>query len=230
MTKRVSKKMKSVKAKLGTFQVHALKDAISFLQQNKIAKFDETVELVLKVGGEAAKSGIRGVVQLPSGTGKKVRVAVFAEGKNADEAKKAGAEIIGLEDLIEEIKKGKVDFDACIATPDVMSKVSAVAKVLGPRGMMPNPKLGTVGTNVSEMIAKVKGGQLEFRADKVGITNSGVGKISFKAENLISNIKAVFDAVSRSGSSKGPESIKAAFLSSTMGPGLRLDVSELSKM
>jgi large subunit ribosomal protein L1 len=216
------KNLRLVKKKLDESKLYALSEAIKFLQDNKFAKFDETMELVLKLG-IGSDQNVRGTTQLPHGTGKAIRVAAFVNESNVEAAKKAGADIAGLDDLIEDIKKGVISFDVCVATPDVMSKVSAVAKILGPKGLMPNPKLGTVGTNIVDIVKQVKAGQVEFCADKAHIVHVGVGKLSFPITALEENIQAVIRSVSQA----KPSGLKAhyitgAFVASTMGPSLNL--------
>lgn len=222
------KKLRSVKEKLDSAKTYTLADAIKFLQDNKFVKFDEALEVALRLGIDIARSdqNVRGVVQLPHGTGKKIRVAAFVNERDIDAAKKAGADIVGLEDLIDEVKKENIQFDVCVATPDVMAKVSAVAKVLGPKGLMPNPKLGTVGPNIAEIIKQVKAGQIEFCSDKAGVLHAGVGKLSFTLSALEDNIRALASAVIRSKPSgaKTPY-ILSAFVASTMGPSLKIETS-----
>jgi large subunit ribosomal protein L1 len=192
------------------------------------AKFDETIEMALALGVDTrhADQNVRGVVTLPSGTGKKLRVAVFAKGPKAQEAQAAGADIVGAEDLAEKVMGGTIEFDRVIAAPDMMGVVGRLGKVLGPRGLMPNPKLGTVTPNVAQAVKDAKGGQVQFRADKTGMVNVGLGKASFSEEAIAANVKAFFDAIGRARPSgvKGTY-IKKATLSSTMGPGVKLDVS-----
>ncbi|KAG7401851.1 hypothetical protein PHYBOEH_010314 [Phytophthora boehmeriae] len=204
--------------------------AISQCKAQKQLKFDETVDLAIQLGVDPRKpnQSVRGVVSLPNGTGKQVRVAVFARGPKAEEAKAAGATIVGAEDLVEQVQSGKLDFDRCIATPDVMALVGRVARVLGPRGLMPNPKLGTVTMEVGEAIAAARGGQVEFRAEKKGIIHAGVGKVSFSEEALLENVRAFMVALSdaKPEGAKG-KYIKAAHLSSTMGPSYTLDIKYL---
>jgi len=194
------------------------------------AKFDETIELSISLGVDTrhADQNVRGVVSLPSGTGKKVRVAVFAKGPRAQDAQAAGADIVGAEDLAEKVLAGQIDFDRVIAAPDMMAVVGKLGKVLGPRGLMPNPKLGTVTPNVGQAVRDVKGGQVEFRADKSGMVNVGLGKASFTEDQIASNLKALFDAIGRARPSgvKGTY-IRKATLSSTMGPGVKLDLAGL---
>ncbi len=207
-----------------------LDEAIKVIKSAPKAKFDETVEVAmnLNVDPRHADQMVRGVVSLPKGTGKTVRVAVFAKGEKAAEAEAAGADIVGAEDLAAKIQDGQIDFDRCIATPDMMGVVGRLGKVLGPRGLMPNPKTGTVTQDVKGAIAAVKGGQVEFRVEKAGIVHAGVGKLSFSDEALAENVRAFIDAVNRA----KPSGVKGAYvkrvsLSSTMGPGLKLDPSSV---
>ncbi len=209
---------------------YAMPDAVKLVKSRATAKFDETIELSLALGVDTrhADQNVRGVVALPSGTGKKVRVAVFAKGPRAQEAAAAGADIVGAEDLAEKVLAGVIEFDRVIAAPDMMAIVGKLGKVLGPRGLMPNPKLGTVTPNVAQAVRDVKGGQVEFRADKTGMVNVGLGKASFTEEQIAANLKALFDAVGRARPTgvKGTY-IKKATLSSTMGPGVKIDLTGL---
>jgi len=205
--------------------------AVKLLKSRASAKFDETIELAmnLNIDPRKAEQNIRGTVLLPHGTGKSVRVAVFARGDRAAEAQKAGADIVGAEDLAEKVQAGQIDFDRAIATPDMMAIVGRLGKVLGPRGLMPNPKLGTVTANVAEAVKAAKGGQVEFRAEKAGIVHAGVGKASFSEEALVDNLRAFVGAITRA----KPTGIKGTFikkasLSSTMGPGVKLEISTLA--
>ncbi len=208
-----------------------IEEAVKLIKGRSSVKFDETVEIAMNLGVDPrhADQNVRGVVSLPHGTGKTIRVAVFAKGDKADEAKAAGADLVGAEDLAEQIQSGKMDFERCIATPDMMPVVGRLGRVLGPRGLMPNPKLGTVTNDVAAAIQAAKGGQVEFRVEKAGIIHAGVGKASFAEDALVENIKAFVGAISRARPSgaKGTY-IKRVSLSSTMGPGLKVDVSSLS--
>ena len=208
----------------------AVADAVKILLDNKTSKFDETVELAmnLSVDPRHADQMVRGVVALPNGTGKTVRVAVFAKGDKAEEAKKAGADIVGAEDLAEKIQGGMMDFDRVIATPDMMAVVGRLGKVLGPRGLMPNPKLGTVTPNVADAVKNVKGGEIEFKVEKAGIVHAGIGKTSFSQEALVQNATAFVDAVMRAKptGAKGTY-VKKVSLSSTVGPGMKIQISSL---
>ncbi|NYD90368.1 50S ribosomal protein L1 [Sphingomonas melonis] len=211
--------------------LHGVDQAIALAKQNATAKFDETIEVALNLGVDPrhADQMVRGVVTLPAGTGKTVRVGVFARGAKAEEALAAGADVVGAEDLMETIQGGTIDFDRCIATPDMMGVVGRLGKVLGPKGLMPNPKLGTVTMNVAEAVKAAKGGQVEYRVEKAGIIHSGIGKASFTQEDLRRNFDALVDAVVRAKPSgaKGKYVRKVA-VSSTMGPGIRVDTTEVA--
>ncbi|MXQ09274.1 50S ribosomal protein L1 [Alphaproteobacteria bacterium GH1-50] len=202
-------------------------EAVSLIKANANAKFDETVEIAMNLGVDPrhADQMVRGSVTLPNGTGKDVRVAVFARGPKADEAKEAGADIVGAEDLMETIQGGTIDFDRCIATPDMMPIVGRLGKVLGPRNLMPNPKVGTVTMDVADAVKAAKGGQVTFKAEKAGVVHAGVGKVSFDEAKLVENVLAFVDAVSKAKptGAKGTYMKKVA-LSSTMGPGVTVDV------
>ena len=211
-------------------KLYALDDAVKLVKERAKAKFDETIEIAMNLGVDPrhADQMVRGVVSLPNGTGRTQRVAVFARGAKADEAKAAGADVVGAEDLVEKVSGGNVDFDRCIATPDLMPLVGRLGKVLGPRGLMPNPKVGTVTMDVKAAVAASKGGAVEFRAEKAGIVQGSVGKASFGDEKLAENIKAFVEAVNRAKppGAKGHYLLRAA-VSSTMGPGVRLDLATL---
>ena len=211
-------------------KLHGIDEAIKLVKDNATSKFDETVEVALNLGVDPrhADQMVRGVVTLPKGTGKTVRVGVFAKGAKADEAREAGADVVGAEDLMETIQGGKIDFDRCIATPDMMGVVGRLGKVLGPKGLMPNPKLGTVTMNVAEAVKAAKGGQVEYRVEKAGIIHSGIGKASFPAEDLRANFDALVDAVvkAKPTGAKGKYVRKIA-VSSTMGAGIRVDTTEV---
>ena len=211
-------------------KLHGVDEAISLAKSNASAKFDETIEVALNLGVDPrhADQMVRGVVNLPKGTGKTVRVGVFARGPKADEAREAGADVVGAEDLMEQIQGGTIDFDRCIATPDMMGVVGRLGKVLGPKGLMPNPKLGTVTMNVAQAVKDAKGGQVEYRVEKAGIIHSGIGKASFASEDLRANFDALVDAVVRAKPSgaKG-KYLKKVAVSSSMGPGIRVDVAEV---
>jgi large subunit ribosomal protein L1 len=220
---KIGKRLKQANAAVDKNKVYSLTEAIKIIKANAKAKFDETIEISmnLNVDAKKAEQNIRGVIQLPHGTGKSYRVAVFAKGPKAEEAQKAGAEIVGAEDLMERIQAGNMDFDRCIATPDMMGLVGRVGKILGPRGLMPNPKLGTVTMDVAAAVKAVKGGQVEYRTEKAGIVHSGIGKASFNEKALLENINAFIDVVAkaRPAGVKGTY-IKKMSLSSTMGPGV----------
>lgn len=211
--------------------LYPLADAVKMVKERAVAKFDETIEVALNLGVDPrhADQMVRGVANLPNGSGRTARVAVFARGAKADEAKAAGADIVGAEDLVETVQKGTIDFDRCIATPDMMPLVGRLGKVLGPRGLMPNPKVGTVTNDVSQAIRDAKGGAVEFRVEKAGIVQAGVGKASFTAEALAENIRALTDAVNKAKPSgaKGTY-MKRIALSSTQGPGVRVDPASLA--
>ena len=204
--------------------------AVKTIKERAKAKFDETIEVSMNLGIDPrhADQNVRGVVMLPHGTGKSLRVAVFARGDKAKQAQDAGADLVGAEDLAEKVQAGQMDFDRCIATPDMMAVVGRLGKVLGPRGLMPNPKLGTVTADVAEAVRAAKGGQVEFRAEKAGIVHAGVGKASFAPEFLVANVKAFVGAISRAKPSgaKGTY-IRKVSLSSTMGPGMKLEIGTL---
>lgn len=225
---RTGKRLKSAYEDIDRNTALPIDDAVKLLKQKATAKFDETVELSMNLGIDPRHSDqqVRGVVQLPNGTGKTIRVAVFARGDKAEDATKAGADLVGAEDLAEKIQAGEMNFDRCIATPDMMAVVGKLGKVLGPRGLMPNPKLGTVTPNVADAIKAAKGGEVTFRAEKAGIIHVGVGKASFTEKAIAENVRAVVDAVARAkpSGSKGTY-IKRVSLSSTMGPGMKLDIS-----
>ncbi|MES2989630.1 MAG: 50S ribosomal protein L1 [Pseudomonadota bacterium] len=209
-------------------KLHGVDEAIAIVKSNATSKFDETVEVALNLGVDPrhADQMVRGVVTLPKGTGKTVRVGVFAKGAKADEATAAGADVVGAEDLMEAIQGGKIDFDRCIATPDMMGLVGRLGKILGPKGMMPNPKLGTVTMDVAGAVKAAKGGQIEYRVEKAGIIHSGIGKASFPAEDLRANFDALVDAVvkAKPAGAKGKYVRKVAF-SSSMGPGVKVDTA-----
>lgn len=209
----------------------ALADAVKLVKERATAKFDETIDIVMNLGVDPrhADQMVRGVCNLPNGTGKTVRVAVFARGDKAAEAKAAGADIVGAEDLMETIQGGKIEFDRCIATPDMMPIVGRLGKILGPRNLMPNPKVGTVTPDVAKAIEAAKGGAVDFRVEKAGILHAGIGKVSFSDEALIENIKAFADAVNKAkpSGSKGTY-VRRIGLSSTMGPGVKVEVASVN--
>ncbi|HEX6375933.1 MAG TPA: 50S ribosomal protein L1 [Allosphingosinicella sp.] len=228
---RLTRKQKAINEAVDRTRIYGVDEAIETLKANAKAKFDETIEVALNLGVDPrhADQMVRGVVTLPAGTGKDVRVAVFARGDKAEEARKAGADVVGAEDLMESIQGGTIDFDRVIATPDMMGVVGRLGKVLGPKGLMPNPKLGTVTPNVTEAVKAAKGGQVEFRVEKAGIIHSGIGKASFPAEDLKKNFQAFVDAIvkAKPAGAKG-KYVKRVALSSTMGPGLKVDVAEVA--
>src|SRR6267143_7120125 len=211
-------------------KLYALDEAVKMVKERAKAKFDETVEIAMNLGVDPrhADQMVRGVVSLPNGTGRTLRVAVFARGAKADEAKAAGADVVGAEDLVEKVNAGNIDFDRCIATPDMMGLVGRLGKVLGPRGLMPNPRVGTVTMDVANAVKGAKGGSVEFRVESAGIVQAGVGKASFAAEKLVQNVKAFADAVQKA----KPAGAKGTFInrvavSSTMGPGVKVEPSSL---
>lgn len=220
---RIGKRLTDIRKELDLDKVYSLSEAIDVVKKSATAKFDETVEISVMLGIDGSKQdqAVRNVVTLPSGTGKTYRVAVFAKDQKADEAKKAGADIVGGEELVEMIQKGDMPFDRCIATPDMMGLVGRVGKILGPKGLMPNPKLGTVTMDVVTAINNVKGGQIEYRSEKNGIVHAGIGKVSFAKEAIAENIKVFIDAVvkSKPAGAKG-NYLKKMTLSSTMGVGV----------
>ncbi|HLO76616.1 MAG TPA: 50S ribosomal protein L1 [Magnetospirillum sp.] len=227
----IGKRLKAGYANIDRNKFYSLDEAVALIKGAAKAKFDETIEVALNLGVDPrhADQMVRGVVELPNGTGKTVRVAVFAKADKAEEARKAGADIVGAEDLAEKIQGGFMDFDRCIATPDMMGVVGRLGKVLGPRNLMPNPKLGTVTPNVTEAVRAAKAGQVQFRVEKAGIVHAGVGKASFDAAKLAENIKAFVDAINKAKPSgaKGTY-IKKVSVASTMGPGVKLDIASLS--
>ncbi len=211
-------------------KLYPLSDAVKMVKDRAKAKFDETIEVAMNLGVDPrhADQMVRGVVNLPNGSGRSVRVAVFARGAKADEAKAAGADVVGAEDLVEKVQGGAIDFDRVVATPDLMPLVGRLGKVLGPRGLMPNPKVGTVTMDVTTAVKGAKGGSVEFRVEKAGIVQAGVGKASFSADSLVQNIMAFADAVqkSRPAGAKG-QFINRVAISSTMGPGVKVDPASL---
>jgi large subunit ribosomal protein L1 len=228
---REGKRLKALKASVDSTKLYALGDAVALVKSNAKAKFDESIEVALNLGVDPkhADQMVRGMVTMPNGIGKTLRVAVFAKGPKAEEAKKAGADLVGAEDLADEIAKGNMDFDRCIATPDMMGVVGRLGKVLGPRGLMPNPKLGTVTMDVAAAVKAAQGGQVEFRVEKAGIVHAGIGKASFTADALTQNIRALVDAVNKAKptGAKGTY-LKKVALSSTMGPGVVVDVATIA--
>ncbi len=210
---------------------YPLPEAIALVKQNARAKFDETVEIAMNLGIDPrhADQMVRGLVSLPNGTGKTLRIAVFARGAKAEEAQAAGADVVGAEDLAEKVQAGEINFDRCIATPDMMALVGRLGKILGPRGLMPNPRLGTVTMDVRGAVQAAKAGQVEFRAEKAGIIHAGIGKASFPAEKLLENARAFADAIvkAKPAGAKGTY-VQGVALSSTMGPGVRVDPASLA--
>ena len=225
------KRLKAVYAGFDREQAVALDEAVKIAKTNAKAKFDETIEISMNLGIDPrhADQMVRGVVGLPHGTGKTVRVGVFARGPKADEARAAGADVVGADDLAALVQEGKIEFDRCIATPDMMALVGRLGKVLGPRGLMPNPKLGTVTMDVKGAVTAAKAGQVEFRAEKAGIVHAGIGKASFGEDQLLANARAFVDAIQRAKptGAKGTY-LKKVAVSSTMGPGVKVDVASLS--
>ncbi len=227
----MSKKMKTAEEKYDVSKEYSLDDAIGKIKEMAFAKFDETVDLAFNLGVDPRKSDqmVRGTVVLPHGMGKAVRVVVFAKGEKEAEAREAGADVVGAEDLVEKIQKGWLEFDKAVATPDVMGLVGRLGKVLGPRGLMPNPKLGTVTFDVGKAVKEIKAGKVEYKTEKAGLVHVPIGKVSFDATKLAENAKAIIDAVvkSKPSTSKG-KYLKKLSISSTMGPGVRVDITTLS--
>ncbi len=229
---KLGKRIKAAREAFAGKENLSVEDAVALVKGNVSAKFDETVEVAMNLGVDPrhADQMVRGVVTLPNGTGKTVRVAVFARGPKADEAKAAGADIVGAEDLMETIQSGKIEFDRCIATPDMMPIVGRLGKILGPRNLMPNPKVGTVTMDVKAAVESAKGGQVQFKVEKAGIIHAGIGKASFDAGKLAENLRAFVDAVAKA----KPSGAKGAYLqkvsiSSSMGPGVSVDVTSATQ-
>ena len=222
---KISKRFKKAVEGVNTEKAYDIDEAVKLVKSRATAKFDETIELAINLGVDPrhADQMVRGVVSLPNGTGRALRVAVFAKGPKADEAKKAGADIVGAEDLAEQVQKGEINFDRCIATPDMMGVVGRLGKVLGPRGLMPNPKVGTVTMDVTSAIKDAKGGAVEYRVEKAGIVQAGVGKASFSEDAIVQNVKAFVDSVvkAKPTGAKGTY-LKKISISSTMGPGVKV--------
>jgi large subunit ribosomal protein L1 len=227
----ISKRTKAITAKVDRTKAYSLAEALTLVKQTATAKFDESIDVAVNLGIDARKSDqlVRGSVVLPRGTGKTVRVAVFAQGDNVAKAKEAGADIVGFEDLAAEIKAGKMDFDIVIATPDAMRIVGQLGQILGPRGLMPNPKVGTVSPNVAEAVRNAKAGQVQYRTDKAGIIHCTIGRASFSVDALKVNLSALIEALQKAkpAASKG-HYLKKVSLSSTMGAGIRVDQASLS--
>tara|TARA_B100000459_G_scaffold29796_1_gene14339 strand:- start:333 stop:1034 length:702 start_codon:yes stop_codon:yes gene_type:complete len=221
------KRMRSSLESINRDSLYSIEDAVKIVKDNAKVKFDETIEIAMNLGIDTrhADQQVRGVVQLPHGTGKAMRVAVFAKDVKAEDAKAAGADVVGAEDLAEKVQAGEIEFDRCIATPDMMAVVGRLGRVLGPKGLMPNPKLGTVTQDVTAAVQAAKGGEVQFRCEKAGIIHAGVGKASFEEKALAENVRAFVDAIAKAKPSgaKGTYITKAA-ISSTMGPGVKLDV------
>lgn len=227
----MSKRMKAVAAAVDANKLYALPEAVALVKKNARAKFDETIEISLNLGVDPrhADQMVRGVVGLPNGTGKSVRVGVFARGPKAEEAKAAGADVVGADDLAAMVQEGKIEFDRCIATPDMMALVGRLGKILGPRNLMPNPRLGTVTMDVKGAVTAAKAGQVEFRAEKAGIIHAGIGKASFDEAKLLENAKSFIDAIqkARPTGAKGTY-VKKVAVSSTMGAGVKVDLATLA--
>jgi large subunit ribosomal protein L1 len=226
----IAKRIKAIREGIDRDKAYTIAEAVKLVKERAKAKFDETIEIAMNLGVDPkhADQMVRGVCQLPNGSGRTVRVGVFARGAKADEAKAAGADVVGAEDLVEKVNGGSIDFDRCIATPDMMPLVGRLGKVLGPRGMMPNPKIGTVTMDVTNAVKGAKGGSVEFRVEKAGIVQAGIGKASFSEEKLVQNVKALADAVAKAkpSGSKGTY-IQRVAVSSTMGPGVKVEPGSL---
>ncbi|MBN9068251.1 MAG: 50S ribosomal protein L1 [Rhizobiaceae bacterium] len=231
MAQKIAKRIAKTREGIDHDKSYSLDEAVKLLKERATAKFDETIEIAMNLGVDPrhADQMVRGVVNLPNGTGRNVRVAVFAKDAKAEEAKAAGADIVGAEDLVAKVQGGEIDFDRCIATPDMMPLVGRLGKVLGPRGMMPNPKVGTVTADVAAAVKASKGGAVEFRVEKAGIVHGGVGKASFDAGKIAENARAFADAVikAKPAGAKG-NYVKKVSMTSTMGPGLKIDVASLT--
>ena len=224
----IGKRLKAAREGIDREKLYTITEAIKMIKERAKSKFDETIEVSMNLGVDPrhADQMVRGVVSLPNGTGRTLRVGVFARGPKADEARAAGADVVGAEDLVEKVQNGEINFDRCIATPDMMPLVGRLGKVLGPRGMMPNPKIGTVTMDVTSAVKGAKGGSVEFRVEKAGIVQAGIGKASFSEEKLVENIKALADAVAKAkpAGSKGTY-VQRVAVSSTMGPGIKVEPS-----
>jgi large subunit ribosomal protein L1 len=227
---KIGKRLRTARQGIDREKAYPVQEAVKLLKSRASAKFDETIEIAMNLGVDPkhADQMVRGVCNLPNGSGRAVRVAVFAKGQKAEEAKAAGADVVGAEDLFEQVSNGNINFDRCIATPDMMGLVGRLGKILGPRGLMPNPRVGTVTTDVAQAVKAAKGGAVEFRVEKAGIVHAGIGKVSFSEQQLIENIRSFVDAVVKA----KPPGAKGAFvkkvsLSSTMGPGVKVDAASL---
>lgn len=231
MARKLSKRVAKSREGIDRNRQYALEEAVKLIKERATTKFDETVEVAMNLGVDPrhADQMVRGVVNLPHGTGRTVRVAVFARGDKAEEAKAAGADVVGAEDLMEAVQNGEINFDRCIATPDMMPLVGRLGKVLGPRGLMPNPKVGTVTADVAGAVKASKGGAVEFRVEKAGIVHAGVGKVSFDDKALAENVRAFADAVikAKPSGAKG-NYVRRVAITSTMGPGVKVDLSTLT--
>ncbi len=228
---KIAKRLKKIREGIERGKAYPLDEAIRLVKERATARFDETIEVAMNLGVDPrhADQMVRGVVQMPAGTGKQVKVAVFAKGDKADQAREAGADIVGAEDLVEQIQKGEINFDRAIASPDMMPLVGRLGKILGPRGLMPNPKVGTVTPNVAEAVKAAKAGSVEFRVEKAGIVHAGVAKASFSEDKIAENVKALVDAVIKA----KPEGAKGTYvkkvsLASTMGPGVQVDLASIT--
>ena len=225
-----SKRFRTAADAIEAEKAYGIEEAVKLIKGAAKTKFDETIEIAMNLGVDPRHSDqmVRGVCQLPHGSGRKLRVGVFAKGDKAEEAKKAGADVVGAEDLVEQVQKGVIEFDRCIATPDMMPLVGRLGKVLGPRGLMPNPKVGTVTTDVAEAVGAAKGGAVEFRVEKAGLIHAGVGKASFTEEALVENIRAFTDAVNKAKPSGAKGTfVKRIAVTSTMGPGVKVEPASL---
>jgi large subunit ribosomal protein L1 len=228
---KAGKRMQALRAQVDPKRAYPLDAAIALLKSCAKAKFDESIEVALNLGVDPrhADQMVRGVVALPNGSGRKLRVGVFAKGAKAEEAKKAGADVVGAEDLVEQVQKGVIEFDRCIATPDMMPLVGRLGKVLGPRGLMPNPKVGTVTMDLAPAVAAAKGGSVEFRVEKAGIVQAGVGKASFTEKALVENIRALIEAVMKAKPSGAKGTfVKRVAVTSTMGPGVKVEPTSVT--
>lgn len=228
----MDKKKKAVREKIDLTKEYSLEDAVSLVKESSYARFDESIDLAVNLGIDPRKSDqlVRGAVVLPHGIGKKIRVLVFAKGEKEKEAIDAGADYVGSEDLVEKISKGWLDFDKAVATPDIMGLVGKLGKILGPRGLMPNPKLGTVTFDIAKAVKEIKAGKVEYKAEKAGIVHVPIGKVSFDSKKLRENVKAIIDSIvkAKPATSKG-KYLKKLSISSTMGPGISVDITSLGK-